>query len=66
MSDIENFINALNTNKTSDANDMFASLMSSKISAALDARKVEIANSVYNGVADDLGQEDAEFQDSEI
>jgi hypothetical protein len=65
MSDIENFINALDSGNTAGANDIFASAMNSKISAVLDAKKIEIANRVYNG-AEDLGQEDAEFQDSEI
>ena len=66
MSDVEEFIDALNNGKTGDANNIFSSVMSSKINTALNARKIEIADRVYNGVTDDLGQEDADFQESEI
>lgn len=62
MSDVEDFINSLDNNKTSDANNQFASIMTSKINAALNTRKIEIADRVFNG----MGQEDADFQDSEI
>jgi hypothetical protein len=65
MSDIEDFINALDKGETAAASDMFASAMNSRIGTVLNAKKIEIANRVYNGASENLGQEDAEFQDSE-
>jgi|AOAMet2_C43A7_35_1029302.scaffolds.fasta_scaffold12224_1 hypothetical protein len=62
MSDINSFIKALEDNKTGDANNEFASIMSSKINDVLNTKKIEIADRVFNG----MGQEDAEFQSSEI
>jgi|MEHZ01.4.fsa_nt_MEHZ011088863.1_2 hypothetical protein len=66
MSDIEDFINALDSGDTASANGMFASAMNSRMSTVLDAKKVELADRVYNGAVEDLGQEDDEIQDSEI
>ena len=57
MTDTADLINALASGKTSDANNTFNDLMSSKISAALDAKKIELANDVYNGVTDSIEQE---------
>lgn len=66
MSDINDFINALDSGDTAEANSMFASAMNSRIGTALNTKKVEMANRVYNGASEDLGQEDANIQDSEI
>ena len=66
MSDINDFINALDNGDTAGANSMFASAMNSRIGTALNTKKVEMANRVYNGASEDLGQEDANIQDSEI
>ena len=57
MTDTIDLINALANGKTADANNTFNDLMSSKISAALDAKKIELANDVYNGVTDSIEQE---------
>lgn len=57
MTETIDLINALASGKTSDANNTFNDLMSSKISAALDAKKIELANDVYNGVTDSIEQE---------
>ena len=57
MTETIDLINALANGKTSDANNTFNDLMSSKISAALDAKKIELANDVYNGVTDSIEQE---------
>jgi len=65
MSDINDFINALDSGDTAEANSMFAAAMNSRIGTALNTKKVEMANRVYNGI-EDLGQEDADIQDSEI
>jgi len=66
MSDINDFINALDSGDTAGANSIFASAMNSRIGTALNTKKVEMANRVYNGASEDLGQEDANIQDSEI
>ena len=57
MTETIDLINALANGKTADANNTFNDLMSSKISAALDAKKIELANDVYNGVTDSIEQE---------
>ena len=57
MTETIDLINALANGKTSDANNTFNDLMSSKISVALDAKKIELANDVYNGVTDSIEQE---------
>jgi len=57
MTETIDLINALASGKTSDANNTFNDLMSSKISVALDAKKIELANDVYNGVTDSIEQE---------
>ena len=64
MVETSDLIDALAASKTADANNTFNSLMQDKISAALDARKIEVANSVYNGIETEIQQEpaDAEVQ----
>ena len=57
MTETIDLINSLAAGKTSDANNTFNDLMSSKISVALDAKKIELANDVYNGVTDNIEQE---------
>lgn len=68
MAETSELIAALASGKTSAANNTFNSIMQDKISAALDARKIEIANSVYNGVEINTEQEistDADVQRTE-
>ena len=64
MVETSDLIDALAGSKTADANNTFNALMQDKISSALDARKIEIANQVYNGVEPELQQEpvDADVQ----
>lgn len=57
MTDINNFIDALDTNKTIEANNIFAMAMQAKITSALDARKLEISNQVFNGAVEDSQQD---------
>lgn len=64
MSDTNDLINALANNKTAEANNIFNDLMGAKISDALDARKIEIADNVYNGVEQEVV--DADVQGIEI
>lgn len=66
MAETSDLINALAASKTADANNIFNAIMQDKITAALDARKIQIANDVYNGV-ETLQQEpvDADVQTTE-
>jgi hypothetical protein len=57
MTETINLINALANSKTADANNTFNDLMASKLNAAIDAKKIEIANDTYNGVTQELEQE---------
>ena len=57
MTETIDLINALASGKTSDANNTFNDLMASKLNAAIDAKKIEIANDTYNGVTNNLEQE---------
>lgn len=57
MTETIDLINALSDNKTSSANNVFNDLMASKLTAALDAKKIEIANDTYNNVTQELEQE---------
>lgn len=60
MSDVESLINALSTGEQSVANKAFDGVMQDKLNMALDAKKIELANDVYNGITD------AELQNTEI
>jgi len=60
MSDIDTLITALNSGKQNDANKAFDAAMQNKINTALDAKKIELANDVYNGITN------AELQDTQI
>lgn len=57
MTETIDLINALENGKTSNANNTFNDLMASKLNAAIDAKKIEIANDTYNGVTNNLEQE---------
>lgn len=57
MTETIDLINALANGKTSGANNTFNDLMASKLNAAIDAKKIEIANDTYNGVTNNLEQE---------
>jgi len=57
MTETIDLINALANGKTSDANNTFNDLMASKLNAAIDAKKIEIANDTYNGAINNLEQE---------
>ena len=57
MTETIDLINAIASGKTSDANNTFNDLMSSKLNAAIDAKKIEIANDTYNGAINNLEQE---------
>lgn len=57
MTETIDLINALANGKTSDANNVFNDLMASKLNSAIDAKKIEVANDVYNGVTNEIEQE---------
>lgn len=54
----ENFIDALAADNKAAAKDAFESEISSRVTSALDAKKVEVAQTMFNQVAD--SNEDAE------
>jgi hypothetical protein len=63
MTTVNDLINALGNNKTGTANTAFADLMTSKINAALDTKRISMANAVYNGAIDKQEhEEDADLQ----
>jgi hypothetical protein len=64
MFDTNDLIAALANNKTAEANNVFNDLMGAKISDALDARKIEISDDVFNGVEQEIV--DADVQRTEI
>ena len=62
----ENFIDSIVSGNSSDANNAFKDMINTKISDALDSRKIELANAVYNGVIDQQEIEaENEFQAAE-
>ena len=52
MSNVEELINALQADKTADANNIFASVMHNKIGDAINDKKIALANQVYNGAVE--------------
>jgi len=57
MTNTIDLIDALANEKTANANNTFNDLMASKLNAAIDAKKIEIANDTYNGVTQELEQD---------
>lgn len=49
MSNIEDFIHAVDSGSKVDAGKIFNTMMQDRLSTALDSKKAEIANTVYNG-----------------
>lgn len=60
MSNVDSLIDALASGSTSDANKAFDSIMKSKLDTALDTKKIEMANQVYNGVEQDIVTDEAD------
>jgi len=50
MNDIEDLVNSLQNDKIADANNLFNQALGAKITDALNTKKVELANQVYNGM----------------
>lgn len=46
----ENFIDSIISGNAADSNTAFKDLLNAKIADALSSRKIELANSVYNGI----------------
>lgn len=57
MPDVNDLINSIGTGEMSTANSSFSAIMSDKLNAALDAKKVELANSMA-GVEPEVEVED--------
>lgn len=47
---VRSFVNAVAQENYADAGKLFTSALNSKISAALDAKRIEVAGSIVNGV----------------
>lgn len=62
MTTVNDLIDALGNGKTAAANTVFADLMSSKINAALDTKRISMANQVYNGAMNKQEPENANVQ----
>ncbi len=60
MTKIEDLIGAITTDKVSDAKQHFDDIISSKMSDALDAKRIEIASSMYGDSTDEEIQIDSE------
>ena len=50
MNEVKELIDAIANNDTSSAMDIFNSIVSDKVSSAIDARKVEVAQSMFGSV----------------
>jgi hypothetical protein len=64
MSSTLDFINSINTGDEEAAMDAFSSIMSSKVISKLDAKRIEVASSLYNNNAG-VESEDLQTDDSE-
>lgn len=62
--DVSDMIVDLAGNKMADANNKFSALMSDKINAALDAKKIELAKSF--GADEEVDIEDVEVEEDEV
>ena len=49
VNSIENMVNSIERGDLNDAEGSFQDIINDRLSVALDAKKVELANSVYNG-----------------
>lgn len=61
----ENFIDSIISGDTSASKNAFDSIMNAKIQDALSARKIELANAVYNGAIDQEEEIEDELQATE-
>lgn len=67
MSDIEDFIHAVDSGSNVEARNVFNTMMQDKLSAALDAKRAEIADRVYNNAAEtEQVEPEEEFTDVDI
>jgi hypothetical protein len=68
MSDIKSMVDAVSSGDMASANNIFNGIMADKVSQALDAKRVEVAQNLYNEeqLEMDLGDENEfEFQAAE-
>ena len=66
MSDIEDFIHAVDSGSNVEARNVFNTMMQDKLSAALDAKRAEIADRVYNAAETEQVEPEEEFTDVDI
>lgn len=69
MSDIEDFIQAIDSGSNVEARNVFNTMMQDKLSAALDVKRAEVADRVYNAAETEqmeLEEPEEEFTDVDI
>jgi hypothetical protein len=66
MSDVKNLISAISTNDYATAEDSFAAIMNAKVSAALDAKRIEVAQGMFKAEEEVEVLDNEEMQASEI
>ena len=64
-STLTDFIDAVGTKDFAKAEPMFKDMMTSKVGDALDAEKIALANSVYNGAEEEQLELDIEDNEAE-
>jgi len=62
---INQMITHIIDNKNTEANDAFQNLISAKLNDALEAKKIEVAQSIYNHQDVEEPSEDEEVEDQE-
>ena len=65
MSNIEDFIHAVDSGSNVEAKDIFNNMMQDKLSAALDSKRAEIADKVYNKAVEVDEPEQMEIEEPE-
>lgn len=66
MPDVNDLINSVGTGEMSTANKSFSAIMSDKLNAALDAKKVELANTMAGVEPEAEAEADHEEEEVEI
>jgi hypothetical protein len=63
--DIGQFIDAIAAQNFNQAKSHFDDLLADRMNDALEQEKITVANNIYNGVEDDIDDEDLEFDEPE-
>jgi hypothetical protein len=63
MSDIETLINQVANQDFSKAGPLFSELLQAKVTDALDAERIKLADQIYNGTTEDEDQEEEDTEE---